>query len=69
MGCTLILGAAIPGFFLSSLFTMLLWGAIAPDFGIETISYTKAMLITISLWVVVAPLAAAAGRGKWFGKW
>jgi hypothetical protein len=68
MGCTLILGAAIPGFFLSSLFTMLLWGAIAPKFGGGEISYAVAMLITISLWIVVAPLAAAAGRGKWFGK-
>ena len=69
MGCTLILGAAIPGFFLSSLFTMLLWGAIAPKLGGDSISYAMAMSITISLWVIVAPLAAAAGRGKWFGKW
>ncbi len=69
MGCTLILGAAIPGFFLSSLFTMLLWGVIAPNFGGGSISYAMAMLITISLWIVVAPLAAAAGRGKWFKKW
>ena len=70
MGCTLIFGAAIPGFFLSSLFTMLLWGAIAPklEFEVETISYAMAMLITISLWIVVAPLAAAAGKGKWFKK-
>ena len=69
MGCTLILGAAIPGFFLSSLFTMLLWGVIAPNFGGGPISYAMAMLITISLWIVVAPLAAAAGRGKWFRRW
>ncbi|MEE9583665.1 MAG: hypothetical protein V3W01_03275 [Dehalococcoidales bacterium] len=68
MGCFTILGAAIPGFFLSSLFVMLLWGAIAPDFGIETIGYPKAMLITISLWIAVAPLAAAGKRGRWFGK-
>ncbi len=68
MGCTTILAAAIPGFFLSSLFVMLLWGAIAPDFGIETIGYPKAMLITISLWIAVAPLAAAGKRGRWFGK-
>ena len=66
MGCTLILGAAIPGFFLSSLFTMLLWGAIAPKLGGDSISYAMAMLITISLWIAVAPLVAAAGRGKWF---
>jgi hypothetical protein len=54
--------AAIPGFFLSSFFLMLLWGIIAPDFGIATISYVKSMLITITLWLAIAPLAAA-GRG------
>jgi hypothetical protein len=68
MGCSVILGAAIPGFFLSSLFVMLLWGAIAPKFGGDSISYAMAMLITISLWIAVAPLAAAAGKGKWFRK-
>jgi hypothetical protein len=51
--------SAIPGFFLSSFFLMLLWGAIAPDFGIDAISYVKAMLITITLWLAVAPLAVA----------
>ena len=56
--------AAIPGFFLSSLILMALWGVIAPDFGIEKIGYTTAMLITITLWLTVAPLAAAAGRRK-----
>jgi len=54
--------AAIPGFFLSSFILMLLWGVIAPDFGVETIGYPMAMLITITLWLAVAPLAAAAGR-------
>jgi hypothetical protein len=55
--------AAIPGFFLSAFFLMLLWGIIAPDFGITTISYIRSMLITITLWLAVAPLAAA-GRGR-----
>jgi len=55
-----ILGA-IPGFFLSAFILMLLWGVIAPDFGIEKIDYPMAMLITITLWLAVAPLAAAAG--------
>jgi hypothetical protein len=55
--------AAIPGFFLSSFFLMLLWGVISPEFGIATISYVKAMLITITLWLAVAPLAAA-GKGR-----
>jgi hypothetical protein len=56
--------AAIPGFFLSSFFLMLLWGVISPDFGIATISYVKSMLITITLWLAVAPLAAGGGRKK-----
>jgi len=56
--------AAIPGFFLSSVILMLLWGAIAPDFGLASISYVKAMLINITLWLAVAPLAAAGRSGR-----
>jgi hypothetical protein len=56
--------AAIPGFFLSSFILMLLWGVIAPDIGLDKINYPIAMLITITLWLAVAPLAAAAGRRK-----
>ena len=59
--------AAIPGFFLSSLFFMLLWGVIAPKLGWQDIDYPMAMLITITLWIAVAPLAAAAARKRsWF---
>ena len=58
-----ILGA-IPGFFLSSFIFMLLWGVIAPNFGIEKMGYPMAMLITITLWLAVAPLAAAAGSKR-----
>ena len=61
MGYSTIL-AAIPGFFLSSFILMLLWGVIAPNLGIEKIDYVMAMLITITLWLAVAPLVAAAGR-------
>jgi hypothetical protein len=56
--------AAIPGFFLSSLFFMLLWGVIAPKLGVEDISYATSMLITITLWLAVAPLAAVSGRKR-----
>ncbi len=56
--------AAIPGFFLSSLILMLLWGVIASNFGIEKIDYPMAMLITITLWLAVAPLAAAGRRAN-----
>jgi hypothetical protein len=68
MGCGLIFGAAIPGFFLSSYFTMLFWGVIAPRFNLDTIGYSYAMLVTIAIWIVIAPLAAAAGKGKWSRK-
>ena len=56
--------AAIPGFFLSSFFLMLLWGVISPEFGIATISYVKSILITITLWLAVAPLAAVPGKRR-----
>jgi len=57
--------AAIPGFFLSSLFLMLLWDPIAARLGVVTvdIDYITAMLINITLWLAVAPLAAV-GRKK-----
>ena len=58
MGYFRILGA-IPGFFLSAFLLMVLWGVIAPDLGIITISYVQSMLITITLWIAVAPLAVA----------
>ncbi len=56
--------ASIPGFFLSSLIFMALWGVIAPKFGVEKIGYPMAMLITITLWLAVAPLVAVGRRGK-----
>ncbi len=56
--------AAIPGFFLSSLIFMALWSVIAPNFGIEKIDYPMAMLITVTLWLAVAPLAAAGRKRK-----
>jgi len=60
--------AAIPGFFLSSYFLMLLWGVIAPRVGLDSISYPMAMLVTITLWLAVAPLAAVAGKKReWWG--
>jgi hypothetical protein len=55
--------AAIPGFFLSSFFFMLLWDAVAPKIGLGVdINYVTSMLITITLWVAVAPLAAVGKK-------
>ncbi len=56
--------AAIPGFFLSSFILMLLWGVIASEFGIETVSYPMAMLITITFWLAVVPLTAVGRKVK-----
>jgi hypothetical protein len=55
--------AAIPGFFLSSFFLMLLWSVIASKVGMVDINYVTSMLITITLWIAIAPLAAV-GRKK-----
>jgi hypothetical protein len=64
MGYFMIL-SAIPGFFLSSLFVMLLWDVIASRMGITAdINYVTSMLITFTIWIGVAPLAAVAGRKK-----
>jgi len=64
-GCFRILGA-IPGFFVSSLILMLLWGVFAPQVGLKTINYAQAMLVTITIWLVVSPLLAVGVRREWF---
>ena len=57
--------AAIPGFFLSSFFFMLLWDVIAPKLGIVVdINYVTSVLVTIALWIAIAPLAAAAAKKR-----
>ena len=56
--------AAIPGFFISSLILWGLWNrALSMRLGLELINYKIAMLITITIWLVVAPFVAAASRG------
>ena len=52
--------AAIPGFFLSSLLLMWLWGPIAQHFGMPPIDYPDSMLVTRHS---VAGGCAAGGRG------
>jgi hypothetical protein len=56
--------AAIPGFFLSSLFLMLLWDVVAPKLNLPDINYVTSMLITITLWLAVAPLAGVGSKRK-----
>jgi hypothetical protein len=57
-----LIPAAGLSFFFCAWLTMIFWGIIAPDVGIHTISYTEAMVVTIALWLVVAPLAAAVAK-------
>ena len=44
---------------------MALWNVVAPKIGVvDEISYVTAMLVTITLWLAVAPLAAAGWKRK-----
>jgi hypothetical protein len=55
--------AAIPGFFLSSFILMVLWGVIATKLSLSvTLSYPMAMLVNLTLWLAIAPLATVRGK-------
>jgi len=60
--------SAIPtaagGFFFSSFLTMLFWGIVAPWVGVDTISYGEAMVVTIALWLVMAPVITAISKRR-----
>ena len=67
MGCFAILAIPSAGlsFFFSAWIVMVFWGIMADDVGVETISYKGAMVVTIALWMTMAPLIAAMGRRRW----
>ena len=60
-GIVLIPSAGV-GFFFSAWLTMLFWGMVAPEVGVKTVSYPTAMLVTIALWLIMAPLIASISR-------
>lgn len=62
--------AAGPTFFLSAWLLMLFAGGTAKDVGIRPFGYTTAMVVTIGLWLVLAPAISAVARpvGKGKGK-
>lgn len=64
MGGYFAILAAVPGFFLSSLIVMLLSRTIGPRLGFAAFDYPTSMLVTIALWLAVAPLAAATRKGS-----
>ena len=62
MGSFFRLLAAGPSFFLGAWFLMLFAGATSHDVGIRPFGYTTAMLVTIGLWLAVAPAIGAGSR-------
>jgi hypothetical protein len=54
--------AAGPAFFVSSWLLMLFAGATASDVGIRPFGYLTSMVVTIGLWLTMAPAAGAIAR-------
>jgi len=64
MGSYFRLVAAGPLFFVSSWVLMLFAGIVAHDVGIHPFGYLTSMVVTIGLWLTVAPAIAAVSRGR-----
>jgi hypothetical protein len=54
--------AAGPAFFVSAWLLMIFAGITAADVGIRPFGYLTAMVVTIGLWLVVAPAVGAIAR-------
>lgn len=53
-----------PMFFVSSWVLMLFAGIVHSDVGILPFGYLTSMVVTIGLWLIVAPAIAAVSRGR-----
>lgn len=60
----LAIPAAGVGFFFSSWLLMLFAGILSDDLGTKPFGYTTAMLVTIALWLVIAPVVGAISRSQ-----
>lgn len=60
--------AAGPMFFVSAWLLMIFAGIAGTDVGIRPFGYVTAMVVTIGLWLVLAPAIGAAGRASGKGK-
>lgn len=60
--------AAGPMFFVSAWLLMLFAGIVGTDVGIRPFGYVTAMVVTIGLWLVLAPAIGTAGRASGMGK-
>ena len=57
--------AAGPAFFVSAWLLMVFAGIVGTDVGLRPFGYVTSMVVTIALWLTVAPaIGAVAGRGK-----
>jgi len=54
--------AAGPLFFVSAWLLMIFAGIVAVEVGIEPFGYITSMVVTIALWLVLAPAISAAAR-------
>jgi hypothetical protein len=63
MGSFFGLLAAGPAFFLSAWLLMIFAGIVDRDVGIRPFGYGTAMVVTIGLWLVLAPAIGAVARG------
>jgi hypothetical protein len=60
--------AAGPMFFVSAWLLMLFAGIVGTDVGIRPFGYVTSMVVTIGLWLTLAPAIGAVGRGPAKGK-
>jgi hypothetical protein len=56
--------AAGPLFFVSAWLLMIFAGITASDVGIRPFGYVTSMVVTIGLWLTLAPAIGAIGRAK-----
>lgn len=56
--------SAGPTFFLSAWILMLFAGAVSPDVGTRPFGYLTSMVVTIAIWLCVAPAIAAVARHR-----
>lgn len=54
--------AAGPFFFVSSWVLMIFAGIVGPDVGIHPFGYVTSMIVTIGLWLTLAPAIGAIAR-------
>jgi hypothetical protein len=63
MGSFFRLIAAGPAFFVSAWLLMVFAGIVSTDVGVHPFGYVTSMVVTIGLWLTVAPAIGAVSRG------